>query len=148
MQLKASGLSLASSARASWAVEADNGTTVDMLLKDDYWVHVHQKFNRGALPDRIEVYTPDNSLYAEIMVIGKLSLGGFSYRLIHEAKSDAVANGIEIDDGLFRIEFAGEDGWRVTKRQGKGYSVKVTNLVDPDAGRKWIIEHKKALKAA
>lgn len=145
--LKAAGLTLAHQTRNVFTVRVPDNITVETLLNSDYWVHVHRKFNMGKYPDRLEIVTENLSQYFEIMVLGKLSLGPLKYRLIHSATDEAIANGVDIDDGKFRVEFAGTSGWRVLKRQGRGYSEMIANLPDQKAGLKWIEDHKQALAA-
>lgn len=147
MQLKASGLSLATHARNYWFVEVDSGTTLDQMTDPDYWVNVKSKFNSGAAPDRIEVISKCRSLYAEILVIGKASLGEFSYRVINSHEAQTVENGVDIDSGKYRVEFAGASGWRVLKRQGRGFTEMASNLADQAAGVRWIDDYKKVIAA-
>ena len=146
MELKASGLTLKQHASNTWFEYIPNDATEEDVTKADFWMHVSHKLNKGAAPDTIELLTNDLSTYFRIMVVGKKS-SELVFRLIEKRKFEKVDNKLEIDNGLYVVEFAGQSGWRVLKRQGRGYTEITANLPTQSSGVRAVEDHKKAMAA-
>lgn len=144
MTLKASGLTLSNHARNSWFVVVDPGTTVEQVMQDEFWVHVQLRLHRF---DRIEVVSADKSLYADILVLSEQGKA-LALKLIHKVVDEASAEAIDVEDGKYRIEFI-STGWRVLKRQGRGYT-EVSGgggHASSDIAIKWLHDYKQAVAA-
>lgn len=65
-KLAAANLLLAEYARRVFTVSPDPGTPFDAILEPAYWAHVASQFKPFS---RIEVNAPDNSYFAELIVL-------------------------------------------------------------------------------
>lgn len=65
-KLIADGIKLAEHARNLHRVTPDAGTSLEDVLKPDYWSHVGAKIMQG---DRVEILPADGAWYAEALVV-------------------------------------------------------------------------------
>lgn len=104
--------------RAIFAVTPEVGTPIEALLEPKYWAHVSMHFRPGC---HIEVYPPDGSYYAELLVQDCGSLWA-KVALIHRIELTAVEVGKEqLDLSGFAVSYAGvNDNFSVYRLMGKG----------------------------
>jgi hypothetical protein len=109
--LPISSLGLAQFKHQEWAVTLPPGDAVpyERLLEPDAWKHVAIKFKPG---DMIHVRSPDNTLYARLMVrsVGKMFL------TVEEIEKKVFGASVETDIGKLDVRFAGRAKWAVYRK--------------------------------
>lgn len=78
-KLQPSRISLAEYKRNLFRVAVEIGTTQEDLVNAEFWAHVAKQLRVG---DKLEVYPPDQSFYAELLVASVLESGVVT-RVIH-----------------------------------------------------------------
>lgn len=92
----------------------EDGTTLDEMLKPEYWAHVARDMKPWQ---RIEVRAADKSWMAELVV---LVVKPFAVKVVvldkfeFEAKSVAAAANIDVPEG-YELKYRGKAGWSVIR---------------------------------
>ena len=110
-QLLERQMSLAEHARVDYVGKADPGTTIDDVMKEDFWAHTAKQFKPF---DRVEVRCVDGSWMAELIVLAC----GFNWAKMYKASFYEFDSKVEFDaDGPVVIEFAGPvHRWRIKRK--------------------------------
>lgn len=97
--------------RTVWQAQPEPGTTLEEMLKPEYWAHVAKNLKKG---DRIEIVSGDGEWFAELHVRGSNGASANVFPLRHvtfgaKAQTDA---GVE-------IKHRGAAGWSVIRKSDK-----------------------------
>lgn len=119
-QLATNRIKQAEFTRVLWEVTPEVGTPFEALLDPKYWAHVSAQFRRGA---RIEVLPPDNSYFAELLVIdaGKLFAKVKALRFVNLSEPVQPEQAVEEKSVAagYEIKWAGRAKWRVIRSEDR-----------------------------
>lgn len=99
-------------------VTPEAGTTIEEVLKPDYWVHVAPKAKLG---DVLEIFPEDGSWFVQAVVVScsnvHLKLHVLNKVVINEVKAESKKD--DKKDEPFRVEFKGpQRKWSVIRKDG------------------------------
>lgn len=129
--------------KTHYVANAELGVTPDDLLKPQFWAHVSGKLKPL---DTVEVRAEDGSFYAELLVRDKGR--GFAkvvflpgYPLMFSDIVDIPAMDV---GGEYEIVWKGPQNKFRVVRKTDNHTMK-EGFTDKESGRKWVVEHVKAL---
>lgn len=136
-QLRANGLTLADHKRNVFQCVPEAFTPFETLLTEGYWAHNSRMLSFG---DRIEVFPPERSYFAELMVLDAGKLYAKVLKLRHVPLQKASPELADLKEGEFEAKWAGlEMQWCIVR----GHDTVRTKLSKDDA-----IAYLKGLKKA
>lgn len=105
-QLRPTGLVLAEHKRNIWHCIPEAGTPFEAVLNRGYWAHVSRNLSAG---DRIEVFPPERSYFAELYVLGAGKLFADVKNLRHIPLQQADADISPLECGEYQARWLGLD---------------------------------------
>lgn len=96
------------------------GTTLEEILRPEYWANVASRLNVNRpddfkhVPDVIRVCPADSSWYAELLVVNAGALAARVVLKEHIEIAKIAAAAVKVPTG-YKIEHRGKGGWRVTR---------------------------------
>lgn len=137
MKILQKDLQPAEFSRIVWAVRPEHGVTLEDLLKPEAWAHVAKSLKPGA---RIEVFPPDGSFYAELLVRSADANSADVFPLFRVDFSEAAEDAPASQE--YELKFAGAAKWRVLRKIDG--AVMVEGLTKPEA-EAWLTKRVEAL---
>jgi hypothetical protein len=104
-QLQPSRIQLAEHKRNVFFVQPEPATPFEMLKSSAHWAHVSAQFRPG---DRIEVFPPERTYFAELIVLDAGKLFAKVAVLRHERLTDAEDDIRQLSMGAHRVTWHGE----------------------------------------
>lgn len=138
-KLIADRIKLAEHARNLHRVAPDEGTTLEEVLRPDYWSHVGFKVAQG---DKMEIMPADGSWYAEALVVScsriHVKLIVLSHKVIFEQEKKEVKESFKPP---FEIAFKGpQRRWSIIRTKDKTYVKE--GFSEKEEATKWLEENK------
>ena len=103
--------------RNRWAYKAPHGTTLENMIKPDFWSNVAKVLREY---DEIIVMTDDKSFYAEFIVLScdhnSASVGVKFYQEIDKMTFVAPSENVDTDEESYKIEFDVTSKWRAVRK--------------------------------
>lgn len=138
-----SDLKLADYDRNRFLARPPEGTTLEDVLKPDFWAHVSRQFRPGG-GDIIEVFPMDGAYYAELFVaecrktglVNQVRLVKLNYTPL---STDATVNKQVEAEGAYRIVYRGPEKKHTVTRVADNTIVSEGHATKQDA-QKWIDE--------
>lgn len=124
--------------RNVYMVTPDAGTTIDEVIKPEYWVHIAKQFNPS---DKIEVVPEDGAYYAELYVLS-VTAGGVKVAVLshHSFEADNLADFISTGDSGYTSLWRGPKARHCVLRKSDNYVVKEGFSSKAEAD-KWIADN-------
>lgn len=114
-QLQPSRIQLAEHMRNIHFVRPEPGTPVEVLMEPAYWAHVSAHLKPG---DRIEVFPPERTYFAEFIVLDAQKLSAEVAVLRFEKLTKASENVKDLRDGEYLCTWKGDAlQWAVQRGQ-------------------------------
>lgn len=98
--------------RTVWAAQPEPGTTLEDMVKPEYWAHVAKNFKVG---DRVEVVPEGAEWFAELFVRSVSPTAATVVVLRSQVFAERKAS---IDPGL-DVKYRGANGWSVIRKSDK-----------------------------
>lgn len=122
--------------KVDWCLSAEAGTTIEDILRPEYWAHVATKLRPDA---KICVYTEDRAFYAELIVLQVSRVDARVAMILHKDLTDDL-RAIDMGNGAAR-EYEVKWGspaskYRVIRKSDK--EVICSGLASIEAGWAWL----------
>lgn len=141
MKITKDRFKLAESVRRTHVVTPHHGTTLEEVMKPEYWAHIAAELKAGS---HIEVVAEDGSWFAELFVVHAERLWA---KMALLRKVDLVATATEVNPADFEEFYVKWSGpvskFRVHRKKDK--EVLRDNFETADAANAWLADHKKAM---
>lgn len=113
--LSPNGLSVAEYKRRQWFCEAQEGTTLDDILKSGYWAHVASKMTEF---DRIEVVAVDGTWGADLVVLATGRTAA-KVKMLHYYEFDGGYADMSGVNATHEIKHRGPRKWSIIRIEDK-----------------------------
>jgi hypothetical protein len=129
--------------RTTYSVVTEGGTTVDEILRPEYWSHVARKLKPY---DKIEVLAEEGTFYLELLVLRVLT-GAVVVKLLNHAELESSPAAGDEDPDI-EIKYSGPiKKYRVTRKSDGKVLAEGEEVATRQMAEQFVIEYRKALAA-